>query len=549
MASLQELPDDELDKLFRSSAEEFEPPYNPDDWNSLRRRLDDADRSRFLDRFIYWGIPVLLLILSAVSLFVKPEEGSSAVRIVAENTKSASVKDLAPDRRAKAGPALETAPAEQTHPTPENETGDAPEDTDAKKGIRTAETADVSARTDRMSPAGSVDPNRVSDQTAETKRPARSGTGLNDNIGPAVSTNRRNATNEVITPETGSRLRKTVNRTKAPARPVVAAAPNRNRFGKSPETAVNLNPTGTAGYAEDMAGKPVQRNRPNRRSLGSSDAVSETVTRPSNSPGAEPPVSDATETTPIELPGNLTPIAFRRPTQPRLPALPEPDPEPMRPPVVPNRSPTAVPVIGYPALSIRVVAAPDFNFVGSSKQAARDLQIGVLGEYRFLRRLTVQSGVLRSVKKYRAAAADYTKPPHWYGPKYESVDAECTVLDIPVNLRYDVVLNERQRWFVSAGVSSFIMQKEYYEYKYPKGVYPNPAYPQYKRWSGKTGFHEFSHLNVSLGYERNFRPDGPLRRFSWQVEPFLKNPRGANLGYGKIRLTSAGIFFSIRYRL
>ncbi len=154
--------------------------------------------------------------------------------------------------------------------------------------------------------------------------------------------------------------------------------------------------------------------------------------------------------------------------------------------------------------------------------------------------------MLRSVKKYTAPASDYAKPAHWYGPKYESVGAVCTVLDIPVNLRFDVMLNDRRRWFISSGVSSYIMQKEYYEYQYPAGVIPTQA--RYKEWSGSTGFHRFSHLNVSVGYERNFRSDGLLRRFSWQVEPFLKSPL-SKLGYGKIRLTSTGVFFSLRYRL
>ncbi|RYZ34776.1 MAG: hypothetical protein EOP49_34165, partial [Sphingobacteriales bacterium] len=93
MASLQELPDDELDKLFRSSAEEFEPPYNADDWNSLRQRLDEDDRSRFLYRFIYWGLPLVLLLLTTVSLVVQPDEVRPPASKTGPRTESVSATE------------------------------------------------------------------------------------------------------------------------------------------------------------------------------------------------------------------------------------------------------------------------------------------------------------------------------------------------------------------------------------------------------------------------------------------------------------------------
>jgi hypothetical protein len=40
---MKELPDDELDKLFKKSAEELDSTFDPQDWNALRSRLDSAD--------------------------------------------------------------------------------------------------------------------------------------------------------------------------------------------------------------------------------------------------------------------------------------------------------------------------------------------------------------------------------------------------------------------------------------------------------------------------------------------------------------------------
>ncbi|MGM9506340.1 hypothetical protein ACS5NO_01400 [Larkinella sp. GY13] len=521
MASLQELPDDELDKLFRSSAEEFEPPYNPDDWNSLRQRLDEDDRSRFLYRFIYWGLPLLLLLLTTVSLVVQPDDVRPPASKTTIRTESVSATE----------PGRPSVPA-----------------------------------TDAVNPATAGD-KTLSEKPAEKIASARAEstpeTGAGSTVRPSVS---EVSGSKAI--ETSSLKPTNENRSVLKNRPQKTARVVRKRSGAT----VSGNPTNPDGAVSTLSedeSKKLTRTRspktagyaavPSRLKSRQTQPVSD-LNRPVYSavvPGesflAQPTETRAPvlESEPLDWLENLAYITARTPAKPVLPSLPELDLEPVRPPVGPRVVAPAVPVIGYPALSVRFVAAPDLNFVGKSRQGARDFQMGIMAEYRFLRRFTIQSGVLRSVKKYTASASDYTMPDtiskHWYGPKYESVGAACTVLDIPVNLRFDVLLNNRRRWFVNAGVSSYIMQKETYVYNYPPGSKPSTQ-QKYKGWSGQTGFHRFSHLNVSVGYERNFRSDGLLRRFSWQVEPFLKSPL-SKLGYGKIRLTSTGVFFSLRYRL
>ncbi|MFC5409895.1 hypothetical protein ACFPMF_11290 [Larkinella bovis] len=524
MASLQELPDDELDKLFRSSAGEFEPPYNAGDWNSLRRRLDDDDRKRLLDRFIYWGLPLLLLLLTTVSLLSPSTEVRSSAQVVTKRPGVVSTPEAG-------------APASSDHQDKAPAVAGEAESSRTKSAAATASTEIVSAndptRENRnlekpadkrpsVPPAGSEQPET---ESKAITRPSKPGTVVTGKPADApvtpVGTTRRIAENRLAkTSRTGFARRTDSKRDTG----------NGSKNLKGSDT------------VSDGISSPVFSRR-NRRETGLGAPVNPGEGRESNAS----PVNTVQETAPFALRGNLSYISARTPNQPILPRIPEPDLEPVAPPVVPNAGPPPLPVIGYPALSVRFVLAPDWNFVGKSTKAATDFQLGLLGEFRFARRFTIQSGVIRSVKKYTAAASDYTKPEHWYGPSYESVAAVCTILDIPVNLRFDALVNERQRWFISSGFSSYIMQKEYYKYQYPYGV--NPSQKKYEEWSGQSGFHEFSHLNFSLGYERTFSPDGPLRRFSWQVEPFLKYARRSTLGYGKIRLTSTGLFFSLRYRL
>ncbi|RRB04571.1 hypothetical protein [Larkinella rosea] len=557
MASLQELPDDELDKLFRSSAEEFEPPYHSEDWNSLRQRLDDDDRSRFLYRFVYWGLPLLLLLLTTVSLVMEPV----AVR-------SSATKPARQQEATSTGKVPKTGASDTAGPGDKVAAGTVSSES-SRSGASSKKTATPSA----PSEAGTTtsDENRsvekpLGERTAVVAKPEAEARSTSNRLKPTSP-----ITNTGSTDHTVNRRTKTTIPTRISARSAVKGRLDKPVSGENKEaaeTASEIPKTGKTAFRFSRKGTNQSAESASAGTIGDANSGSLAKNRPANpAPGSETPAVskavtdrptvDLTRETPV-LPSetemlawlsDLTYIEARSPKKQPLPSLPELDLEPMRPPVGPRIIPPAIPVIGYPALSIRFIMAPDLNFVGDSPKAATDLEIGLVGEYRFARRFTIQSGVLRSTKRYNAPGKSYTKPPHWYGPMYQSVDAVCTVLDIPVNLRFDVMLNERRRWFVSAGLSSYIMQKERYEYNYPPGVSPNPTMPQYFSWSGKTGLHKWSHLNFSFGYERNFSSDGPLRRFSWQVEPFLKQAQGATLGYGKIRLTSAGVFFSLRYRL
>lgn len=525
MASLQELPDDELDKLFRSSAEEFEPPYNPEDWNSLRRRLDDDDRSRFFDRFIYWGLPLLLLLLTTVSLLVQSYEGKSAAQKIVKPLPGFSTESRgsAPDdpttarRNESSNDANKAAPADESIvaalPSSKNRVSEKP-------GFgKTASGSSVRFPVEATRAAKPAD-HPVNQASKNSDEVASTGVTAKNRLLPVEAKNRRSA--RAFTEQPGSRNR------------------------------ANREPIETNAFVRNWEST---KNRGIWQKPGAGIASKTGQVPDASSTPLEPTTPEPNpEIQPVDLTENLSPIASRQPTSPPLPRLPELDLEPLFPPVIPKMAAAAaVPVIGYPALSVRLVAAPDLNFVGKSREAARGLSVGFLVEYRFLKRFTVQSGVLRSVKKYTAPASEYTLPDtikkHWYGPWYESVGAACTILDIPLNLRYDVFVNDRRRWFVNAGASSYIMQKETYEYYYPIGTKPTSSNQKYKGWNGSTGFHALSHLNFSLGYERNFSSNGFLRRLSWQVEPFLKYARGATLGYGKIRLTSTGVFFSLRYRL
>lgn len=190
-------------------------------------------------------------------------------------------------------------------------------------------------------------------------------------------------------------------------------------------------------------------------------------------------------------------------------------------------------------LSVRLAYSPDLSTVNSDF-----FKIGgnsaFLVEYRFNNRFVVQSGVIKSVKKYSATPADYRWPEQWGKMPNSLTDiaATCDMLDIPLNLRFDISQRQNQRFFVTAGTTNYLMLNELYEY----GYYGSSG-TLLSSWEGKTGFYTFSVLNFSAGFEKSIS-----KKISLQVEPFIKLPV-RDLGFGKVRLTTLGIFASAKIKL
>ncbi|MES2733240.1 MAG: outer membrane beta-barrel protein [Bacteroidota bacterium] len=189
------------------------------------------------------------------------------------------------------------------------------------------------------------------------------------------------------------------------------------------------------------------------------------------------------------------------------------------------------------SLSINLIFAPDLSTVGFNHFTKPGINLGLAIEYGFSKRLSIQVGALYATKTYYAGGKDYTPPKSWpgYGPP-DQVKGDCKVIDLPINMRYNFWKREQYNVFVSAGISSYLMQKEQYNYLY-NGY---PAIP----WTVPTrNKHWLSVANFSVGYE--FKLRSPL---SLQIEPFVKIPL-AGVGAGKVKLATTGAFFTLKYNL
>lgn len=540
---MSELTDDQLDGLFRKSAEEFETPFDQEAWRDMNNRLDAHEQTKpggglIWKNLLRWGLPVLLMLFVVGAWYVDRQLDPADQRpLVPASPGSASV--LKPAVR-------ENLPFKQS-------------------------ASIANAPGDRITPAETVRA-LTANQPAVINGPM----SLNNRSGKAIreQTERNNSGTELTT-----------ERMVADSRPVRALT--KPARGSTTTDKALLHPFTPNPYQVDQPATPIAsrfsiRNKPTTNSL-------EWVASQGNKARAEPldkgniSVQNKVEsiaTSGIEPQVTNSPdfiLAGSKASSGSDKRIGLNEPETALAPLVsvkelkyhPAQWPkaltfTSCPVVLHPdtvatamsvrpkldalrGLSVRFVVAPDLSAVGLKNFARPGTNVGLLAEYRLAARWSVQAGVFQSTKVYKSLTSEYEVPSGWWKSPMkmpESVDGRCTLFDIPINVRYDVLVKPRldgrlpNRWFVSGGITSYIMKNEDYYYTYPPHTYNQPV--EYNVSSGGYGF---SHANLSVGYERSIN-----RRLSWQVEPFMKVPL-KGVGFFKIRLISTGTFFSLRYKL
>lgn len=184
---------------------------------------------------------------------------------------------------------------------------------------------------------------------------------------------------------------------------------------------------------------------------------------------------------------------------------------------------------------ITVSAGPDLSFVSLNELGKVTLMYGAGLSYRFAKqRIMVRTGFYSSRKIYSATPDQYQPTGGNYPYLYE-VAANCKVYEIPVSVSYHFGSRKNHNWFGSAGLSSFLMKTEYYDYQYKR---PNGQTYNYERTIQNENKHYFSVLTLSGGYQYNVN-----KWLSFQGEPYVKLPLGG-VGFGKVKLNSVGILFT-----
>ncbi len=191
------------------------------------------------------------------------------------------------------------------------------------------------------------------------------------------------------------------------------------------------------------------------------------------------------------------------------------------------------------SFSLSLSAGPDISSVGADRPGRTKLLAGVGVGYTIKDRFTIRTGFYSARKIYSASKEDYK--PAAVPPNYlylDNIAADCKVYEIPLSLTYHFGRSPRHNFFASAGLSSYLMKKEVYDYQYKYPGNPPVTYSHTYSFKNENN-HFFSVLGISAGYQRNLS-----KVVSIMAEPYVKVPLGG-VGNGNVKLNSAGLLFSV----
>jgi hypothetical protein len=187
-----------------------------------------------------------------------------------------------------------------------------------------------------------------------------------------------------------------------------------------------------------------------------------------------------------------------------------------------------------------LIAGGDFSFVKFQDMEPIGYNIGLLVGYKF-NKISIESGFLFDKKNYYTDGEyfDKSKIPFFDNAKVLSVDGYCNMYEIPLNVKYDAISVKRHVWYATGGLSSYLMNKEYYNYAFIKNGEEHygsaPYYHTTKDW--------FSVLNLGAGYQLQTGSKTNLR-----IEPYFKTTLGG-VGTGDLPISSIGLNVGITRRI
>lgn len=543
--STQDIPDNELDDLFRKSLEEPDIEFREEDWLQLEKKMDIATRQKAIFRKYLYSLLVLILLGSIVSVVLW-------MNYTDPDTEAASIPV---DFNAESHYATK-----ENIKSPDENTADAPTSGQLKSGQKSVPSQQQSEGPEIIQEAPLAEKNNTEDNNVLKKQASKQ--VIKEKRTPALNTRdtpvkEENEDRKSLLPGQYQKERAVV--TQQPAmrngEPVGTeyhtdqerqTTTGKRITGKSPgKAAPKTMADNTITYSayKPAIRKPGNENKQLTDESNLWNIADTTITETSEdytrieSTAVNWPVLALSRlpVTPLVSHQRLA-VKYAEKLKSTLPAKPEN----VQPHDSTDTRQLAKKRINY-RFSISLALSPDLSTVRLSELTKPGTNIGILLNYRFSPKISISTGIIRSAKIYDARIEDYSPPPgQWtYYIKPVEIKASCTVLDIPVNIRYTLSEGKKFSVYAVTGLSSYLMLSEHYKY-----IYNVDDTHLRKYWQVKNeNKHFFKLYNISAGYEQKIS-----KRVSAGAEPFLKIP-GAGVGFGKIHLWSAGIFISANYHL
>ena len=176
----------------------------------------------------------------------------------------------------------------------------------------------------------------------------------------------------------------------------------------------------------------------------------------------------------------------------------------------------------------------DLSFIKFQTTSKAGFGMGVVTGYHFKNGISIESGLIYDKKSYYTKGHYFNtdKLPYFQTVQLLKADGNCNMWEIPLNIKYDFnTPHKLYNWYVTAGISSYLMQKEYYDFTYNKnGTVWTRGYDyssNTKDW--------LSAINLGAGI--NIQAG---KKTFLQAQPYYKVPI-KGVGTGSLLLSSAGI--------
>jgi hypothetical protein len=232
------------------------------------------------------------------------------------------------------------------------------------------------------------------------------------------------------------------------------------------------------------------------------------------------PVVTAKEQNPLLT--DTAPPAHERSSKAQEPLL-EAVEEPVKQPMAEHR---------VPKMALSVMAAPAYNGVNNLNNGSMGGDFGLLVSLEIARNLNVSTGGIYAKKLYETGFRDYNpKNNIWHEYYPQTVNADCRVLDIPVNLSYTFFKAKGRTINMGTGLSSYIMLREDYRFTYAE---TDPDTPLAYRVVNENR-HWLSVVNLQASIEQRLS-----KRISISLQPYMKIPL-ADIGFAGVKLQSMGM--------
>jgi hypothetical protein len=200
----------------------------------------------------------------------------------------------------------------------------------------------------------------------------------------------------------------------------------------------------------------------------------------------------------------------------------------------PNERPNELPEPEhqYRKLALSVLAAPDYNGVNNLNNASIGNDFGLLVTYKISKNWSLSTGGVYAKKLYETGFSNYNPTKNIWDEYYpKTVNADCRVLDIPLNISYTFLVRKNTTVSVGSGISSYIMLREDYRFSYAE----QDAETAVAYHVVNENQHWLSVLNFQATFEQRLNS-----RVSIGLQPYMKIPL-SNIGFAGVKLQSLGM--------